>query len=114
VRIVLKNRHTEFRENLTNSLVDISRSTAHILEIRGSFLYCKEYLSRSQGPRVLRRGFTAARLLGFWVRITPGASMSVCCECCVLSGRGLCGELITSSEESYRLGCVAVCDLETL
>jgi len=37
----------------------------------------------------------------------------VCCECRVLSGRGLCDELITRPEESYRLWCVAVCDLET-
>jgi len=34
------------------------------------------------------------------------------CECCVLSGRGLCDELITRSVESYRLWCVVVCDLE--
>jgi len=32
-----------------------------------------------------------------------GAWMFVCCECCVLSGRGLCDELITRPEESYRL-----------
>ena len=32
----------------------------------------------------------------------------------MLSGRGLCDELITRSEESYRLCCVVVCDLETL
>jgi hypothetical protein len=31
----------------------------------------------------------------------------------VLSGRGLCDELITCPEESYRLWCVVVCDLET-
>jgi len=31
----------------------------------------------------------------------------------VLSGRGLCDELITRPEESYRLCCVFVCDLET-
>jgi len=31
-----------------------------------------------------------------------------------LSGRGLCDELITRPEESYRLCCVVVCDLETL
>jgi len=31
----------------------------------------------------------------------------------VLSGRGLCDELITRPEESYRLCCVVVCDLET-
>ena len=34
-------------------------------------------------------------------------------ECRVLSGRGLCDELITRSEESYRLWCVVLCDLET-
>ena len=31
----------------------------------------------------------------------------------MLSGRGLCDELITRPEESYRLRCVVVCDLET-
>jgi len=39
--------------------------------------------------------------------------MFVCCECCVLSGRGLCDELITRLEGFYRLWCVVVCDLET-
>ena len=39
--------------------------------------------------------------------------MFFCCECCVLLGRGLCEELITRPEESYRLWCVVVCDLET-
>jgi len=39
--------------------------------------------------------------------------MRVCCECCVLSGRDLCDELITRPEESYLLRCVVVCDLET-
>jgi hypothetical protein len=36
----------------------------------------------------------------------------VCCVCCVLSGRGLCDELITRPEEFYRLWRV-VCDQET-
>ena len=31
----------------------------------------------------------------------------------MLSGRGLCDELITRPEESHRLCCVVVCDLET-
>ena len=31
----------------------------------------------------------------------------------MLSGRGLCDELITRPEESYRLFCVVVCDLES-
>ena len=47
------------------------------------------------------------------VQIPPGAWIFVCCECRVLSGRGLCDELITRPEESYRLCCVVVCDLET-
>ena len=42
-----------------------------------------------------------------------GAWTFVCCECWVLSGRGLCYELITRPEESYRLWRVVVCDLET-
>jgi len=39
--------------------------------------------------------------------------MSVCCECCLLSGSGLCYELITHPEDSYKLWCVVVCDIET-
>jgi len=39
--------------------------------------------------------------------------MDVCCECCVLAGRGLCDGLITRPEESYRLWCVVVCDQGT-
>jgi len=68
---------------------------------------------RFQWPRVLRCRSAAARLLILWVRIPPGSWMSVCCECCVLSGRGLCDGLITRPEEPYRLWCVVVCDLET-
>jgi len=41
------------------------------------------------------RKSTAARLKEFWVRIPPGAWMFVCCECCEVSGRGLCDGLIT-------------------
>ena len=55
----------------------------------------------------------AAYLLRSWVRIPLGTWIFVCCECRVLSGRGLCDELITRPEESYRLWCVIVCDLET-
>ena len=39
--------------------------------------------------------------------------MDVCCECCMLSGRGLCDGPITRTEKSYRLWCVVLCDLET-
>jgi hypothetical protein len=33
------------------------------------------------------------------------------CECCVLSGRGLCDGLVTRPVESYRV-CVSECDRE--
>ena len=69
-------------------------------------------LSRSQWPRGLRRRSAAARLLGLWVRIPPGAWMFVCYDCRVLSGRGLCDELIIRLEESYRVWYVLKCDLE--
>ena len=70
--------------------------------------------SRSHWPRGLRRRPAAARLLRSWFRIPPGAWMFVDCECCMLSGRGLCDELITRPEETYRLWCVVACDLENL
>jgi hypothetical protein len=45
----------------------------------------------------------------------PTRGMDVClCECFVLSGRGLCDEMITRPEEFYQLWCVVVCDLENL
>ena len=42
-----------------------------------------------------------------------GLDMSGCCECCMSSDRSLCDGLIIRPEESYRLWCVVVCDLET-
>ena len=51
--------------------------------------------------RGLRRESAAARLLGLRVRIPPTVWMSICCECCVLSGRVLCDELITRLDDSY-------------
>ena len=68
---------------------------------------------RSQWPRGLRRRSATARLLRLWVHIPQGAWMSDCCECFVLSRIGLCDELIARPEESYRLWCVVVCDIET-
>jgi len=60
-----------------------------------------------------RRRSTVARLLILWVRIPPAAWIYVCCECCVLSGRGLCDGLNTRPGESYWLWRVVVCDQET-
>ena len=54
-----------------------------------------------------RSGSVASRLLGLQARFQPGAWMSVSCECCVLSSRGLWDGLITRPE-SYPLLCVWV------
>ena len=78
-----------------------------------SFSDIPSTLRRSQWPRGLRLRSSAAHLLRLWVRIPPGAWIFVCCECFILSGRGLCDGLITRPEESYRLWCVVVCDQET-
>ena len=61
---------------------------------------------RPQWPHSLRRGSAAAHLLGLWVRIPPGAWMSLVCH--MLPGRGLCVGLITSPEESYGVWCVCM------
>ena len=42
-----------------------------------------------------------------------GNGCLVCCECCVLLGTGLYDELMTRQEESYRMWCGVVCDIET-
>jgi len=61
-------------------------------------MYC-----RSQWPLACRDfGFESHRIHG---------RLSI--KFCVLSGRGLCDELTTRPEESYRLLSVVVCDLET-
>ena len=71
------------------------------------------FLGQSQWPHSLRCRSTATRLLRSWIRIPPGAWMVICCDCCMLSGRGLCDGLITRPEESYRMWRVVVCDQET-
>jgi hypothetical protein len=94
----------------------ITLSNTRVLWKEGPNLYVSvevlHDIRRSQWPRGLRRRSTAARPLRLWVRIPPGAWMFVCCECCVLSGRGLCNGLIIRPEESYRLWRVVVCDQE--
>ena len=78
-----------------------------------NFYLCNVSHCRSHWPSCLRSGSAAAHLLRLSVRIPMGAWMFVSCECCVLSGRGLCDELITRPEESYLLWYFVVCDLET-
>jgi hypothetical protein len=78
----------------------------HVLKYFNFVFY--HQLIRSQWPCGLRRVSAAVRLLRFLSR----AWIFVCCECRVLSGRGLCDELIARPEEFYRLWCVVVYDLK--
>ena len=54
---------------------------------------------RFQWPHGLRLSSAASQLLRLWVQIPQGAWMSICCEFCLLSGTGLCDELITRPGE---------------
>jgi len=55
-------------------------------------------------------GRSPAEIVGW----NPTRVMDVCCcVCCVLYDRGLCNELITHLEWSYRVWCVVKCDLGT-
>ena len=97
-----------------HSSLSVSEQDSHSCKIKGKIIVLYILIfCRSQWPRGLRRRSTAAHPLRLWVRIPPGAWMFVCCECCVLSGRGLCDGLITRPEESYRLWSVVVCDQGT-
>ena len=99
-------RHCSWHCQLPTDIVSPSSRCSEITQINNR-------QHRSQWPRSLRRRSAAARQLRSWVRIPPGAWIFVCCECRVLSGRGLCDELITRPEESYLLWCVVVRDIET-
>ena len=70
------------------------------------------FICLSQRPCGLSRESTVDHLLELRVRIPLRAWMSVSCERWVLSGKSLYDGPITRPEESYRLWCVTVCDLE--
>jgi hypothetical protein len=74
-------------------------------QAKGSTLGQRKYL-----PTCRTGGFPTSANFESKLAVRPlmGAWMSVCYECCVLSGRGLCDGLITRPEESYRLWCVWV------
>jgi len=105
-----------------------ARSTTHqIYRIRlklVQFLACGDsnmhtffvgnYHERPIPVAKLRKAWVCGRSPAEIVGSNPsGAWIFVHCEWCMLSGRGLCDELITRPKKSYRLWWVIVCDLET-
>jgi hypothetical protein len=83
-----------------------------VICLLGSHLINKALWDISIARVIIHTLNAAVLLLGLWIRIPPGAWISVSFECCVLSGRGLCDGLITRPGESYRLWCVSECDRE--
>ena len=106
-----RNTNTHFFHKLT--------SRTEVPSLKFSFLqyiyYREQHVGKSNVfPRKhnsFRRLFNGS--LGLRVRISPEAWISGLCECCVLSGRGVCDGPINRPEESYWLWCVIACDLET-
>jgi hypothetical protein len=80
------------------------RILLYIVTVYIHFMY---YCNQNQSKQLhgLKRGSAAARFLGLRVRIPPGNGC-LGCECCVMSGRGLCDVVITRPEESFRMWCV--------
>jgi hypothetical protein len=78
------------------------------IESEAYFVSTECQKGRSQWPRRPRRESAAAGLLGLRVRIPPRAWILVSCECCVLSGRGLCNGVITHAESPTEHGLTKV------
>jgi len=122
-------RHTELtwpqpplppKKELTNLMGNLCCAREHSIQFFVQFFYTVKLhslVSSVCGPLgcmgPLRSKSASALLLRLWVRISPWAWMSVCCEFNALSGTGLCVELITRPEEPNRVWRVVVCDLET-
>jgi hypothetical protein len=100
-----KNPHGRIRNRIRGLMIS-SQKLWPLDQEADQFKVCNENKSRSQWPRGLRCGSAVARKLRLWVRIQLEVWVFVSCECCVLSGRGLCVGLITRPEDFYRVSCV--------
>ena len=91
----------DFCTQMTKKHFELSLSGAIKLSPKLYFVSTKCKKSQYQWLCGLKGGSAATYLLRLWVQILPGSCMSLCCECCVWSGRGLCDGPITHPEESY-------------
>ena len=92
-------------EPLTIRHMDVARFNTLLQNTSLRNLPLKSATGRFRWPRGLRSGSAVSRLLALWIRIQPGAWMSVSGESCALSGRRLCDMPIPRPEEF----CVCVC-----
>jgi hypothetical protein len=104
--------HLQWKERYCDKL---SSRSFHFPQTE-SFYQVLLFIHRKVTIAARSKAFVCSRSLAGTVGSNPvrGAWMSVICECCVLSDRGLCDGLITRPEEIYRLCCLVVWDLETL
>ena len=75
----------------------------------GELLFLYSFIGRPHWPRSIRRGSVAAGCWYCGFEYRREKLVSVCCECCVLSGRVLHSMPIFRQEESYWVWCVCVC-----
>jgi hypothetical protein len=112
ITVSIRQSHAPFHVSWQSFAVPVGYKKSHWISKVKSAAYFTVSIFFMPVSGVLRRRYAAACLLRLWVRIPPGAWMSVLSVVCC-KGRGLCDELITRPEETYRLWCVVVCDLET-
>jgi hypothetical protein len=108
--------HTQRRSTVGRTLLDewsarrrdlyLTTHDTHNRQISMPKVGFKPNISVSERPQ-------AARLLRSWVRIPPGAWIFVCCECRVVTGRGLCCGSRGRPEDYYQQSSVVPCDPET-
>jgi hypothetical protein len=95
----------------TRTADEAATKTHPVVEADILFEKEKNTKGRSQLPCGLRCGSETSRFLVLWFRIPPFAWVSVSCECCVLSVRGLCVRLINRQESVQpNVVCLNECD----
>ena len=71
-----------------------------------TFFCDTKHIQRSIPVAARSKAWVCGRSLVGIVGSNPAGGMDVCCECCVLLGRGLCVGLVTRPEEYHRVWCV--------
>ena len=107
-----------YREYFTNSKIpkrnNVSRTGKNKVRIKHAYCNTVYWLLVSLIPwtpvpvAARSKVWVCSRWHAGNVDSNPTGGKDVCCECCVLSGRGLFVGLITNPEDSYRVWCVWV------